>query len=70
MWLLNLDFDDYSLTHYSLLTHDDYYSLLLTTKEGFSAGLESDNLYQWQIMVIGPQGTPYEGNLYLCQLYL
>eukprot|EP01132_Coremiostelium_polycephalum_P002520 gene2520-3120_t len=33
--------------------------------EGFSAGLVDDsNIYEWQIMIIGPSDTPYEGGYF------
>eukprot|EP00047_Mylnosiga_fluctuans_P001695 m.221492 g.221492 ORF g.221492 m.221492 type:complete len:166 (-) comp10599_c0_seq1:80-577(-) len=33
--------------------------------EGFSAGLvDDDNLYRWELMVMGPPDTPYEGGFF------
>ncbi|KAI8352362.1 ubiquitin-conjugating enzyme/RWD-like protein, partial [Mortierella sp. GBAus27b] len=32
--------------------------------EGFSAGPADDDLYKWDIMIIGPEETPYEGGLF------
>eukprot|EP01133_Synstelium_polycarpum_P018871 gene18871-22573_t len=33
--------------------------------EGFSAGLVDDsNIYEWQIMIVGPPETPYEGGFF------
>ena len=31
---------------------------------GFSAGLQNDDLYTWEIMIIGPEKTPYEGGFF------
>ncbi|KAJ8594129.1 ubiquitin-conjugating enzyme [Rhizopogon salebrosus TDB-379] len=37
--------------------------------EGFSAGLVDDNnLYEWEIMIIGPPDTPYEGGFFKARL--
>ncbi|RMX41640.1 hypothetical protein pdam_00008907 [Pocillopora damicornis] len=38
--------------------------------EGFSAGLiDDDNLFKWEIMVVGPPDTFYEGGLFKAHLY-
>lgn len=29
--------------------------------DGFSVGLKDDNIYEWQIMMQGPEGTDFEG---------
>ncbi|KAJ3268560.1 ubiquitin-conjugating enzyme E2 G1 [Terramyces sp. JEL0728] len=42
-------------------------SLLLKKQlavDGFSAGLLDSNLYEWEVMIIGPEGTPYEGGFF------
>ncbi|KII84104.1 hypothetical protein PLICRDRAFT_168176 [Plicaturopsis crispa FD-325 SS-3] len=37
--------------------------------EGFSAGLvDDDNLYEWEILVIGPPDTMYEGGFFKARL--
>lgn len=37
--------------------------------EGFSAGLIDDNdIYKWEVMIIGPQDTLYEGGFFKAQL--
>jgi ubiquitin-conjugating enzyme E2 G1 len=37
--------------------------------EGFSAGLIDDNnIYEWEIMIIGPQNTLYEGGFFKAHL--
>ncbi|OQR74030.1 ubiquitin protein ligase-like, partial [Tropilaelaps mercedesae] len=37
--------------------------------EGFSAGLVDDSdIYKWQVLIIGPPDTPYEGGLFKAQL--
>ncbi len=40
----------------------------IVISEGFSAGLMDENLYEWQIMIIGPQGTPFEGGFFKASL--
>ncbi len=52
----------------------DKQSALLLTKQlkelkktpvaGFSAGLVGDDIYAWDVMVIGPEGTLYEGGFF------
>ncbi|CAG8509166.1 16900_t:CDS:2 [Funneliformis caledonium] len=37
--------------------------------EGFSAGLvDNDNIYEWEIMIIGPQDTLYEGGFFRARM--
>ena len=37
--------------------------------DGFSAGLVSDdNIYEWEIMIIGPPDTLYEGGFFRTRL--
>ncbi|KAJ1547077.1 Ubiquitin-conjugating enzyme E2 15 [Cladochytrium tenue] len=37
--------------------------------EGFSAGLADDsNIYEWEVMVMGPEGTLYEGGFFKARL--
>lgn len=37
--------------------------------EGFSAGLKDDNdLYKWEVVIIGPQDTLYEGGMFKADL--
>ncbi|KNZ77354.1 Ubiquitin-conjugating enzyme E2 G1 [Termitomyces sp. J132] len=37
--------------------------------EGFSAGLvDDDNLYEWEVLIIGPADTLYEGGFYKARL--
>ncbi|RKP08004.1 ubiquitin-conjugating enzyme/RWD-like protein [Thamnocephalis sphaerospora] len=32
--------------------------------EGFSAGLQGDDIYKWSIMIMGPPDTLYEGGIF------
>ncbi|KXS12375.1 ubiquitin-conjugating enzyme [Gonapodya prolifera JEL478] len=36
--------------------------------DGFSAGLADDNIYEWQVTIVGPADTMYEGGLYRAKL--
>ncbi|KAI9363562.1 ubiquitin-conjugating enzyme/RWD-like protein [Pilaira anomala] len=36
--------------------------------EGFSAGLVEDNIYEWEILIIGSQDTLYEGGFFKAHL--
>ncbi|KAI8825051.1 ubiquitin-conjugating enzyme/RWD-like protein [Fimicolochytrium jonesii] len=36
--------------------------------EGFSAGLADDNIYEWDVMIVGPEGTEYEGGFFKARL--
>ncbi|KAI8917577.1 hypothetical protein PhCBS80983_g02707 [Powellomyces hirtus] len=35
---------------------------------GFSAGLVGDNIYEWDVMILGPEGTLYEGGFFKARL--
>ncbi|KAJ9056440.1 Ubiquitin-conjugating enzyme E2 15, variant 2 [Entomophthora muscae] len=32
--------------------------------EGFSAGLANDNIYEWEVLIMGPADTIYEGGFF------
>jgi len=36
--------------------------------DGFSVGLINDNIYEWQVMMSGPEDTVYEGGYFPCTL--
>eukprot|EP01087_Luapelamoeba_hula_P024894 TRINITY_DN963_c0_g1_i1.p1 TRINITY_DN963_c0_g1~~TRINITY_DN963_c0_g1_i1.p1 ORF type:complete len:168 (-),score=33.72 TRINITY_DN963_c0_g1_i1:129-632(-) len=36
--------------------------------EWFSAGLAEDNIFDWEIMIVGPPDTLYEGGFFKCTL--
>lgn len=36
--------------------------------DGFSAGLADDNIFEWDVMVVGPEGTLYEGGFFRARL--
>jgi len=39
--------------------------------EGFSAGLIDDNdIYKWEVLIIGPPDTLYEGGFFLRRTYI
>ncbi|KAG0225278.1 Ubiquitin-conjugating enzyme 13 [Actinomortierella wolfii] len=49
----------------SLLLKRQLKDLTKNPVEGFSAGLVDDsNVYEWEIMIMGPQDTLYEGGFY------
>ncbi|KND01599.1 ubiquitin-conjugating enzyme E2 15 [Spizellomyces punctatus DAOM BR117] len=60
------------------MANDDSQSALLLRKqlkeltknpvEGFSAGLADDNIYEWDVMMVGPEGTLYEGGFFKARL--
>ena len=38
--------------------------------EGFSAGLiDDEDIFRWEVMIIGPPETLYEGGFFKCHLY-
>ena len=36
--------------------------------QGFSAGLSNDNIYDWDVLIIGPEGTLYDGGFFKAKL--
>ncbi len=36
--------------------------------EGFSAGLQDDNIFKWEVMIVGPPDTLYEGGFFNASL--
>ncbi|KAI8808644.1 ubiquitin-conjugating enzyme/RWD-like protein [Cladochytrium replicatum] len=35
---------------------------------GFSAGLADDNIYEWDVLIMGPEGTLFEGGFFKARL--
>ncbi|XP_030624538.1 ubiquitin-conjugating enzyme E2G 1b isoform X2 [Chanos chanos] len=53
----------------SLLLRKQLAELNKNPVEGFSAGLiDDDDIYQWEVVVIGPQDTLYEGGFFKAHL--
>ncbi|GLB44627.1 putative ubiquitin-conjugating enzyme family protein [Lyophyllum shimeji] len=53
----------------TLLLRRQLTELTKSPVEGFSAGLvDDDNLYEWEILIIGPPDTLYEGGFYKARL--
>eukprot|EP01134_Creolimax_fragrantissima_P001142 CFRG1142T1 len=53
----------------ALLLQKQLRSLLKHPVDGFSAGLvDEDDVYKWEIMVMGPPDTLYEGGFFKCHL--
>ncbi|KAI9342187.1 ubiquitin-conjugating enzyme/RWD-like protein [Zopfochytrium polystomum] len=49
----------------SLLLKKQLRELTKNPVEGFSAGLvDDDNIYEWEVMIMGPEGTLYEGGFF------
>lgn len=47
------------------MTHSSSIDLIKNPVEGFSAGLvDESNIYEWQVMIIGPADTLYEGGFF------
>ncbi|ESQ51092.1 hypothetical protein EUTSA_v10023041mg [Eutrema salsugineum] len=42
--------------------------LLRSPASGFSVGPVEDDMYEWQATLMGPPGSPYEGNLFFLSL--
>ncbi len=38
------------------------------TNESYSIGLKDDNIYIWEIAIIGPRDTPYENGIYRAEM--
>lgn len=38
------------------------------TNDSFSIGLKNDNIYVWEVVMIGPRDTPYENGIYTAEM--
>jgi len=56
-------------TQASLLLRKQLGELNKNPVEGFSAGLiDDDDIYRWEVMIIGPPDTLFEGGFFKCHL--
>jgi len=56
-------------TQASLLLRKQLSELNKNPVEGFSAGLiDDDDIFRWEVMIIGPPDTLYEGGFFKCHL--
>ncbi|KAI9089400.1 ubiquitin-conjugating enzyme/RWD-like protein [Phlyctochytrium arcticum] len=55
-------------TQSALLLQRQLKELLKRPVEGFSAGLAEDNIYEWDVMIVGPEGTLFEGGFFKARL--
>ena len=46
----------------------DLNEMLLTPPENCSAGPATDNLYEWQATIIGPEGSPYHNGVFYLKI--
>ena len=47
----------------------EYKQLTLTPPEGITAGpVNEDDLFLWEALIQGPEGTPYEGGIFPAEL--
>ncbi|KAI0986849.1 hypothetical protein GJ496_008018 [Pomphorhynchus laevis] len=54
----------------SLLLQRQLKELMKNPVDGFSAGLVSDeNVFEWDVLIMGPPDTPYEGGYFKARLY-
>ena len=57
------------LSQATLLLKKQLKELNKNPTEGFSAGLiDETNIFKWEVMIIGPCDTPYEGGFFKCHL--
>lgn len=47
-----------------LLLKREYHNMLKNPVEGFSAGLIDDDFFKWEVIIIGPPDTFYEGGMF------
>ncbi|KAJ3185468.1 ubiquitin-conjugating enzyme E2 G1 [Geranomyces variabilis] len=52
----------------ALLLRRQLKELSIHPVQGFSAGLHDDNIYEWDVMIVGPEGTLYEGGFFKARL--
>jgi len=38
--------------------------------ENLSAGIKNDNLFEWEAVILGPTGTPYEGGIFILNIHI
>ncbi|TPX33756.1 hypothetical protein SmJEL517_g03450 [Synchytrium microbalum] len=55
-------------TQASLLLKRQLKELTKSPVEGFSAGLDDDNIFEWSVVILGPEGTLYEGGFFKAKL--
>jgi ubiquitin-conjugating enzyme E2 G1 len=60
--------EDASSKRAALLLRKQLKELQKNPVEGFSAGLEDDNIFKWQVVIVGPPDTLYEGGFFNCTL--
>lgn len=47
----------------------EYKQLINDPPEGISAGpIDEDNFFEWECLIQGPEGTPYEGGIFAATL--
>jgi len=51
-----------------LLLKKQIAELIKNPSDSFSAGLVDDDLYHWEVIIIGPSGTPYEGGFFKARM--
>lgn len=51
-----------------LLLKREYQHMLKNPVEGFSAGLIDDDIFKWEVMIIGPPDTFWEGGFFKVHL--
>uniref|UniRef100_A0A8C4WVV0 Ubiquitin-conjugating enzyme E2G 1a (UBC7 homolog, yeast) n=1 Tax=Eptatretus burgeri TaxID=7764 RepID=A0A8C4WVV0_EPTBU len=57
------------IIHFNSNQMEDQIELNKNPVEGFSAGLIEDNdIYRWEVVIIGPQDTLYEGGVFKAHL--
>mmetsp|Transcript_11859 Transcript_11859/g.28279 ORF Transcript_11859/g.28279 Transcript_11859/m.28279 type:complete len:172 (-) Transcript_11859:54-569(-) len=57
-----------SKAYASELLRRQFLEMSKSPPEGVSVGLEDDNLFTWEVMVVGPPGTLYEGGFFRAKL--
>ncbi|RKP26639.1 ubiquitin conjugating enzyme [Syncephalis pseudoplumigaleata] len=52
----------------ALLLQRQLQELTKNPVEGFSAGLAEDNIYEWDVLIVGPPNTLYEGGFFKARM--
>lgn len=48
--------------------HRNYEMFMNEPVDGVSIGINDDNIYKWDVTLMGPKDSPYEGGIFKCKM--